>query len=437
MYFLYSVAAGLIGLLGAPWWTWALLRHGKYRAGLWERLGRVPGRLGAACSPHGCVWVHAVSVGEVLAVSGLVGELKRRLPERRVLVSTTTATGQKLARARFGEENVFFFPLDFGFAVRPYLQKLRPELIVLAETEFWPNFLRLAHGCGCFLAVVNARISDRSFPRYRRARSWMARVLRPVSLFLAQSEEDARRLQAIGAPVERVQVAGNLKYDVKPPQEPPIVAALRSALNRGRGSPVMVAGSTVEGEEPLVLNAFRGLRQARPEAVLVLAPRHPERFPAVAELLASSGLPFWRRSRWNQTEPIAEGVFLLDSIGELGAVYALADLAFVGGSLAPRGGHNILEPAVHGVPVLVGPHTENFRDIVGRFRAAGALRVVADADALAADLLYLAANPEQRQAMVQRAALILQQHAGATARSADQLTRLLEARQSSREPVLR
>jgi 3-deoxy-D-manno-octulosonic-acid transferase len=438
MHFLYSIVAGLAGLLGAPWWIWACLRHAKYRAGLRERLGRVPERLAAPHPPAGCLWVHAVSVGEVLAVSELVNELKRRIPERRVLVSTTTATGQKLARARFGEENVFFFPLDFRFAIRPYLRALRPELIVLAETEFWPNFLQLAQRCGASVAVVNARISDRSFPRYYRARGLMARVLRNVDLFLAQSEEDARRLLAIGAEAGRVQIAGNLKFDVKPPQQLPMVAVLRAALARGGGSPVIVAGSTVEGEEQAVLDAFRALRQTKPEAVLVLAPRHPERFSAVAELLAASGLPCWRRSQWNPQEPVGGGVFLLDSIGELGSVYGLADLAFVGGSLAPRGGHNILEPAVQGVPVLSGPHTENFRDIADRFRAAGALQTVEDTAALTAALLRLTADPAEGRAMVRRAAELLQQHAGATACSASQLQKLLESRQSSeREPLWR
>ena len=208
MYFLYNVLLAVAGLLSAPWWIGAILRHGKYRAGLWERLGRVPRRLDSLRLGPACVWVHAVSVGEVLAVSGLVSELKRCLPDRRIMVSTTTATGQKLARARFGEDNVFFFPLDFGFAIRPYLRKLQPELIVLTETEFWPNFLRLAQEWQCSVAVVNARISDRSFPRYRWARRVMAEVLRPVNLFLAQSEEDARRLREIGAAADRLRVAG-------------------------------------------------------------------------------------------------------------------------------------------------------------------------------------------------------------------------------------
>src|SRR5690242_4369939 len=249
MYLLYSalLAAGL--LLSLPYWMFGKRRHGKYREGLDERLGRVRSQLRSDNAP--VVWVHAVSVGEVLAVSELVGELRRRLPQHRVAISTTTATGQKLAEKRFGEDSVFYFPLDFGFSIRPYLAALRPRLIVIAETEFWPNFLRLARNSGARIAVVNARISDRSWPGYRRLRRLgiLPAVLRNVDLFLAQTEEDARRLRDIGAPPERVQVSGNLKFDVVVPPSPPIVASLRSSLGQAQAGPVVVCGSTVEEEE--------------------------------------------------------------------------------------------------------------------------------------------------------------------------------------------
>ena len=231
MYLIYSalLAAGL--LVSLPYWLLQRMRHGKYRAGLGERLGRVPQRLVAQPS-RPTIWVHAVSVGEVLAVSGLVGEFTKRFPQYRVVVSTTTDTGQKLARTRFGAENVFYFPLDFAFAIRPYLRLLRPELIVIAETEFWPNFLRLAHASGARIAVVNARISDRSWPGYRRLRRLLKGVLQQVDLFLTQTGEDARRLEEIGAPAERVHVTGNLKFDVPAPAAPSIVASLRAAFQQ-------------------------------------------------------------------------------------------------------------------------------------------------------------------------------------------------------------
>src|ERR1700737_355864 len=296
MYLLYSalLAAGLV--FGLPYWMLRWRRHGKYGEGLGERLGNVPPRLQG--KPEPAIWVHAVSVGEVLAVSGLVGEL-RRLSPYRVVVSTTTATAQKLARKRFGEETVFYFPLDLGFAIRPYLSALQPELIVVAETEFWPNFLRLAQESGSRIAVVNARISDRSWPGYRRFRWILTRVLRQIDLFLAQTEEDARRLRDIGAPAERVRVSGNLKFDVTAPSPPAIVASLRSSFQQTGQGPVIVCGSTVEDEEGLLLRPFENVLASHPRTVMILAPRHPERFAEVTQLLEQMGIRFWRRSLWS------------------------------------------------------------------------------------------------------------------------------------------
>jgi len=369
------------------------------------------------------IWIHAVSVGEVLAISGLAEELAKRFPQHRIVISTTTDTGQKLAQSRFGGENVFYFPLDFGFAIRPYLRLLRPELIVIAETEFWPNFLRLAHASGARIAVVNARISDRSRPGYRRFRWLLAGVLRQVDLFLTQTAEDARRLEEIGANAEKVQVTGNLKFDVPAPPTAAVVASLRAALQRGDTSPVIVCGSTVDGEEPLLLQAFSNVLASYPRAALILAPRHPERFGEVAELLDTLGIRFWRRSLWSG-DPITSGVLLIDTIGELAALYALADVAFVGGSLVPRGGHNIIEPALHGVPIVVGNHTENFRDIVGLFQSRNAVRVVGPAE-LPLVLMELISNPAEREELGRRGAETLRAQMGATQKTVQALEKLL------------
>jgi len=430
MYFLYSVLLALAVVLTAPWWLARMLAQGKYRAGLGERLGRVPARLGAA---QGCIWVHAVSVGEVLAVSGLVAGLRERFPDRRVVVSTTTATGQKLARERFGENNVFYYPADFGFAIRPYLRALRPDLVVLAESEFWPNFVLLARRGGARIAVVNARVSDRSLPRYLRLRALWRRVLGDLDLFLAQSVEDARRLVAIGAPAARVSVAGNLKFDVQPPELLPAVEMLRRILQSATA--VVVCGSTAEGEEPIVLRAFSAVLEKHPRTVLILAPRRPERFDAVAELITASGLKFWRRSQLAGNESLSGGVVLLDTIGELAALYSLAAVAFVGGSLAPRGGHNILEPAQYGIATLVGPHTENFRDIIGIFERAGAVRRISPGG-FAGELLRLLndADGGARQELGRRAAEVVRQQRGATERTIAALASLLAGRQA-REAV--
>ena len=422
MYLLYSalLAAGLA--LSSPWWLLKMLRQGKYRAGLRERLGRVPTRIQG---PTPTIWIHAVSVGEVLAISALAEEMRTHQP-RRVVVSTTTAAGQELARRKFGEQNVFYFPLDFAFAIRPYLRALRPDLVVLAETEFWPNFLRLVRRSGARIAVVNARISDRSLPRYQRVRALMRPVLAGIDLFQAQSEEDAARLIAIGAPAAEIEVSANLKFDISPSAGTPLLAQLRSALEGESAAPVLVCGSTVEGEEPVVLGAFAEILRRHPAAVMILAPRHPERFTRVAEMAAATGLPVCRRSQWRD-QSLRGSILVLDTIGELSSLYALADVAFVGGSLVQRGGHNILEPAQHGVAIVVGPHTENFRDIIGLYRDQQAV-VVATIDSFSSVVLELLAASERRKQLGRRAADLLARHAGATQRAARALLDLLDQR---------
>jgi len=430
-YLLYSLVLAVGLLLSLPYWLYQILRHGKYRTGFAARIGRVPTHVATASSPQRrVIWVHAVSVGEVLAVSGLVEQMQRGLPQHRVLVSTTTDTGQALARKRFGEGNVFYFPMDFAFAIRPYLRVLQPELVVLAETEFWPNLLRLAHASGARVAVVNARISDRSWPRYRRFRWALRRMLAHVDLFLAQTPEDCTRLQSIGADERRLQVTGNLKFDISLPATPPIVESLRRSLAAERAGPVLVCGSTVDDEEPPLLKAFENLRVAHPRAVIILAPRRPERFDQVAILIGQLGIPFVRRSLWTG-QSLAGGVLLVDSIGELAAIYALADVAFVGGSLVARGGHNIIEPAQHGVAIVTGNHTENFRDIVTLFQSRNAVRIVGLAE-LPLTLMQLLADDAERLALGRRALETIRSQMGATSRTLDALKPLIASDSSPR-----
>lgn len=421
MYILYSLLLGAVLLLTLPYWMIQSLLHGKYRAGLGERFGRIPSRLRSTNSSENCIWIHAVSVGEVLAITRLVEELRVRFPEWRIVASTTTLTGQTLARSKFGEENVFYFPLDFGFALKPYLRLLRPKLVVVAETEFWPNFLRLAKAAGARVAVANARISDRSFPGYKRFRSSLVRILSNIDMFLAQTEEDKARLIEIGAPSGRVQVSGNLKFDVAAPKEQAIVGKLTAAIPSG--TQVVVCGSTVDGEETILIDAWKQILWDHKTALLILAPRHPERFGEVAELLRTKGVSFWRRSGWAD-ERVSGGVFLLDSIGELASVYRLANVAFVGGSLVRRGGHNILEPAQFAKPILVGPYTDNFRDIVRTFQKAGAIQVVQPGAVAEAFRAMLDSETEQRT-LGQRALKVFSEHPGATERTVKALEVLL------------
>jgi 3-deoxy-D-manno-octulosonic-acid transferase len=423
MYLLYTTLLVAALIVSLPYWVFLMVRRGKYRQGLWQRLGTLPPHM-RQTTTQPTIWIHAVSVGEVLAVSGLVSELRQRWPGWRVMISTTTDTGQNLARTRFGADSVFYFPLDLGFAIRPYLNAVKPQLIVIAETEFWPNFLRLARKTGARIAVVNARISDRSLPGYERLRFWLPELLKNVGLFLAQTEDDRRRLIAIGAPDDRVEVSGNLKFDISPPPPPEIVASLRQSFREADTGPILVCGSTVdEEEERMLLQAFQNLLPTHPRAVMILAPRHPERFAVVAALLESLGIRFWKRSLWSG-EPIAGGVLLLDSIGELAAIYALADIAFVGGSLVPKGGHNIIEPARHGVAIVVGNFTENFRDMIALFKTHQAVRQVGPAE-LPLVFMELIADETARKTLGNNALETLRSQTGATEKTLAALENLV------------
>jgi 3-deoxy-D-manno-octulosonic-acid transferase len=324
-------------------------------------------------------------------------------------------------------------------AVRAYFRALHPEVLVLAESEFWPNLLHYAQQSETSVAVVNARISDRSLPGYLRFHSLLRRVMQNVDLFLAQSDQDALRLVQIGAPAERVHVSGNLKFEVKPPQHTAIAARIAAAIQREQVGSVIVAGSTLEGEESMLLDLFRQVVERDSAALLVLAPRHPERFDAVANLLESSPTPFHRRSQWGGLAPLAGSIFLLDTIGELASLYEFADLAFIGGSLVPRGGHNVLEAAQFGKAILVGPSTENFRDIVEIFHRADALRVVTP-QSLIPTVLHLLESHGERAALGRRALEVMRSQQGATERTVRVLLSLISAHApaaalTSREPA--
>jgi 3-deoxy-D-manno-octulosonic-acid transferase len=420
---LYTFALLVALVLGLPYWLLAMATNGKYREGLSERLGWVPDRLREGDARQ-TIWVHAVSVGEVLAASRLVNELSACAPQYRVLLSTTTRTGQRLARERTGASRAFYFPLDFPWIVRRYLRVLDPVLLVLVETELWPNLLAACRQAEVPVAVVNGRISDRSLPRYLRFRKLWTRILSGISIVLAQSQEDVKRLKAIGAPAGRVSFAGNLKFDVRSAEPAPITRTLREKLPTGVR--VLVCGSTLEGEEEILLDAFQQLLKTIPDCVMILAPRHPERFGRVAQLLKNRNQQSVRRSNWmKRPAKIKPGtVVLLDSIGELASVYALASVAFVGGSLVPAGGHNPLEPAQFAVPVVMGNHYANFRAIIDTLLQAEALKL-ATTETLVPMLENLLTDDEAANALGVRALEVFHHESGATGRAVTALLGLL------------
>jgi 3-deoxy-D-manno-octulosonic-acid transferase len=419
---IYSFLLTLALVVAAPWWLGRMLTSNRYREGFAQRLGAVPPALRHTGASGKIIWLHAVSVGELFAAARLVQELRESLPDWTVVISTTTATGQKIARERFGTDAVFYLPLDFAFAVRPYLRALQPRLLILMESELWPRLLVECERAAIPVAVVNARISDRSFPRYLRLRALWRPLLRKVHLFLAQGEETAERLRQIGVPAERVQVSGNLKYDLLAPPPNAVAARLEFLL---RDRKLIVAGSTLSGEERMLLAAWTEIVQAKPETVLVLAPRHPQRFPEVAELLLAGDFDWLRASsqefRHERGTLPGGAILLLDTLGDLASVYELASVAFIGGSLVPSGGHNPLEAARFGVPVLMGPSCQNFREIVDGMKAASAMRI-AQENNLTQDLLSLL---EDDHGMGQRGRAFFRSNAGATARTLEALLALL------------
>jgi len=422
VYFVYNLLFGLGFLLALPYYLWKDRGTGKYRQTFRERMGALPVAIAADARPS--IWIHAVSVGEVLAARSLIAALKQRLPSHRLFLSTTTVTGNAVARGSVsGIDGLFFAPLDFPWPVRKALRALNPALLVIMETELWPNLIREARRRGTRIAIANGRFSRRSFPRYRRTRFFWRRVLQQVDLFLMQAEPHAARARALGAPPERVRVPGNLKYDAVADARP--AERLAAIVGAVPDRPLWVAGSTVEGEEEQVLRAFRSLRARAPRAALLIAPRHPERFASVPALVEAAGFRCRRRS---ETEPGAWSngeVLLLDTLGELAQVYPLATAVFVGGSLMPAGGHNVLEAAAAGAPVVVGPHMENFQEIADELLREGALVQVRSADELGDAVAALFADERRRAELAARAKGIVLRNRGACDRTVSQLLALV------------
>jgi 3-deoxy-D-manno-octulosonic-acid transferase len=451
VYFIYSLLMGLAALALAPYWFVQGLRHGKYLPNLKERLGfSYPSLEKLPNDRLGAIWIHAVSVGETLSAVTLARRLKATYPNRPLIISTTTITGQALARERLPfADAVIYFPLDWVFCVRRALEAVTPAVVLVLETEIWPNFLRAAGQRKLPVFFVSGRISDRSFARYQKylrvfgfyLRPFLKEALSGASAFLMQSEKDAERIKALGAPADRILVSGNLKYDLELPAPTPLSEWLEAEIKRTGRSPVIVAGSVVATEEPLALIAFGTLQGEYRDALLVLAPRKPEQFDAAAEFIDESHRKFLRRSKMpipvpapaqgdgspaSSTIPDDVTVLLLDSIGELASLYRLADGAFVGGSLVPSGGHNILEPAAFGKIPVFGPSMENFAEIASRFVAAGAAIQVESPEDVGVAWIELFRDPGRMKKMEEAARRLVEGSRGATDRAITEIGKHLD-----------
>jgi 3-deoxy-D-manno-octulosonic-acid transferase len=420
MYFLYSLCLSILFITLLPYFLYQALRHGKYSGSLIQRLGRLPEAI--RNDGRETVWVHAVSVGEFLAARVLIDRISLEFPDWRIIVSTTTLTGQLLAKSqsRTGTASVFYFPFDWMFVVRRVLDYVKPRVVILLETELWPNFIRECRKRGIATILANGRISLRSFDRYKIVRRLMSRVLADISLIVMQSAADVTRILELGAQSRKVRLCGNLKYDTAPVPSDHLPAA--SWLRGGDTRSLIVAGSTAAGEEQVLLSALQKIRE-QPllrNCRLLVAPRHPERFEEVAVLIERSGFTLARRSEIKslEREGSTADIILLDTIGELAGLYRYGAVVFVGGSLVPKGGHNVIEPAAWARPIVVGPHTENFRQIVNDFLQAEALIQIENdgrspSDSLAIQIIRLLTDRQLAEEMGERALTLLKANRGA------------------------
>lgn len=441
MYFLYSLLLTLGFIILLPRFALDALRKGKYVTGLGERLGNL-----AAIKTNGksVVWLHCVSVGEAYAAQSLVRAIAKQFPNLAIVVSTTTVTGQKVARELFAQDAavVFYFPIDWAWTVRRVLRTVQPAAIFVMETELWPHLFRQANKRGIPVAVLNGRISEKSFGRYKMVKPFIRRVLNDLALAAMQSERDAARIRELGITEDRISVTGNLKFDsAAAPSNDRVTDEIRRRFNFKDGRPLIVAASTHDPEEQLMLEAFKAVRKTIPNARLLLAPRHPERFGEVAALVSHSDFSSARRSAPAQAQDTDADVVLLDSIGELRSVYPLVDVAFVGGSFVAHGGQNVIEPAAVGICTVTGPHTQNFAAVMKALLDEDALIQLLEAGEPAVELARvfteLMSDETRRHAIGLRAKSVCDRNRGATDRLLDLIANILSATQAASGKELR
>lgn len=417
MYLLYNILLLAASPVLALLMLFAAASAQKYRSGLAQKLGFVSSSITRRLSGTRPVWIHAVSVGEVMAAIPLLHAMKGRYPRQTIVLSTVTATGNHTAALKAHQADaVIYFPFDYPFMVKRAIKRIHPRLFITMETELWPNFLREMKRNGIPSVVVSGRISNHSYRRYRLARLFFSRVLANIDAFYMQTEEDARRIISIGAQSDRVSTLGNLKCD----QEVPLLTAgeknhLCSALRLRGGQHIFIAGSTHRGEEEMVLEVFKRLRESCADLMLILAPRHPERFSEVANLIARSGFTCLRKTELaGQEATRVPQVILLDTIGELSKLYSIGTVIFVGGSLVPTGGHNVLEPAAYHKAVLFGPHMENFEEIARCLTQSGGGLQVDDRETLFLTAKRLLEDETLRSDLGEKAFEIIARNQGTT-----------------------
>ena len=427
MSWMLNLAYAALSAAAAPWLLWNAWRRGKYRRGWCEKLfGLVPLRDG----DEPCVWLHAVSVGEVNLVAPLIAEIRRRRPGWRIVVTSTTDAGLELARTKYPDVSASYAPLDFSWAVRRALRRIRPSLMALVELELWPNLIAAADREGVPVAVVNGRLSERSFRGYRRLRPLVRRMLARVAVAAVQNDEYRGRFVELGLAPERAVVTGSLKFDGAVfERDNPRTARLAERSGLGPEDVVFVAGSTQVGEERIALETFRRLAGEFPRLRLILVPRHPDRFDEAASLCRRAGFPFLRRTALDEAPRDAAPpwrVLLVDTVGELGAWWGTAHVAFVGGSFGDRGGQNMIEPAAYGAAVCFGPNTRNFRDVVGMLSAADAAETVADPEALVEFVRRCLRDSRRAATLGANARRLVRSHQGAAAKTFALLEPLVE-----------
>jgi 3-deoxy-D-manno-octulosonic-acid transferase len=438
--YLLNLVYLLLILLSLPWLVWQAVRKGKYREGYAAKfLGLVPRREDG----KRCLWLHAVSVGEVNLLAPLLKAIEQERPEWQCVISTTTTAGMALAKKKYPRQTVFYCPLDFTWAVAAAMRRVRPDVLVLAELELWPNLIRATRRHGAKVAVINGRLGEKSFRGYRRIRPLVARVLRQIDVIAAQDETYAERFRALGARTETVHVTGSMKYDgAQTDRANPATKRLAALAGFSDEDIVLLAGSTQEPEEAMALETFRELSVQFPQLRLIIVPRHPDRFESVAKLLDTSGIPWQRRTKLeceaasgsvagnlqiskspnpeipkSPNPQIPPRVLLVDVVGELGAWWGTAQIAFVGGSMGSRGGQNMIEPAAYGAAVSFGPNTWNFRDIVAAILQHDAAVVVNDGREFTQFVRRCLEEPEFAAALGRRAQSFVQSQIGATQRT--------------------